>query len=70
MDDVGRRPDLTGRQVRDLAGLALMAVGAVLTCVAAFMLHPAAGLGMVGVWLLGGGWLLATGLPDSPEGGR
>lgn len=72
MDDNAHRPRLTGRQLRDLAGLALMVVGAVVTCIAGFIVHPAAGLAVTGAWLLGGGWLLAsTELPDPDrEGGR
>ncbi|MFG1977023.1 hypothetical protein ACGFJC_47490 [Nonomuraea fuscirosea] len=69
MDDTAHRQRLTGRQLRDLAGLALMVVGAVLTCVAGFILHPAAGLALCGGWLVAAGWLAAsTEVPDLAEG--
>lgn len=74
MDDTAfRQTRLTGRQLRDLAGLALMTVGVVLTCVAGYLVHLAAGLTVTGGWLIAAGWLLASSLEAvgaEREGGR
>ncbi|MFI9845126.1 hypothetical protein ACIHFD_49465 [Nonomuraea sp. NPDC051941] len=73
MNDDIYRQRLTGRQLRDLIGGTFMVLGAVLTCLAAFMIHPAAGFAVVGAWLLGAGWLLASSpasVGDEREGGR
>ncbi|MBG0818970.1 hypothetical protein [Planomonospora sp. ID82291] len=49
------------RVVRDLVGLALLLLGALCTSAAAYLWSPAAGLALVGVYLMAGGWLLASG---------
>ncbi|TMR09084.1 hypothetical protein ETD86_45055 [Nonomuraea turkmeniaca] len=50
-----------GRARRDVIGLALLIVGALLTTIGtAALWHPAAALVVAGLWLVAAGWLTAT----------
>lgn len=49
------------RRVRlDFAGLLLMVLGAAATVVAVAGWHPLIGVGLAGVYLMAGGWFLAS----------
>ncbi|MEU4229541.1 hypothetical protein AB0F17_35035 [Nonomuraea sp. NPDC026600] len=60
-DDHEPLPDGRDRARRDVIGLALLIVGALLTTIgAAALWHPAAALVVAGMWLVAAGWLTAT----------